>query len=202
MTPAATNPYGIAPLAVYQVQGIFAAIFFGLILLALPFLREPPPGYAPTTAQYKDERSVRGFLVRALATKSDSVHATTRTYTFLEAVWTQEMALVAFVFFCCEITGLVRGPPRAPPRGGLDPPPDAPRPDARPSPAQVFLSSAADMVQNTFKLTATEAATITSYLNLVNFAGRVAFGWLSDKIGRKVRCWGLPRERREGVPCA
>jgi hypothetical protein len=134
MTPAATNPYGIAPLAVYQVQGIFAAIFFGLILLALPFLREPPPGYAPTTAQYKDEQSVRGFLVRALATKSDSVHATTRAYTFLEAVWTQEMALVAFVFFCCEITGLVRGPLRAPPRGGLDPPHDTPRPDAHPSP--------------------------------------------------------------------
>ena len=155
MAPLAANPYGIAPLAVYQVQGIFAAAFFALLLLALPFLREPPPGFKPAAAHFSEERSARGCLVRALVTKSGAVHATTRKYTFLEAICTQEMALAALVFFCVEITGLV------------------------------FLSSAADMVQNVFGLTATEAATITSYLNLVNFAGRVGWGFVSDKVGRK-----------------
>jgi MFS family permease len=155
MTPLATNPYGIAPLAVYQVQGIFAAIFFCLIALALPFLREPPPGFTPGTAQYKDEASCRGAVVRALATQSAATHATKETYTFTQALFTQEMLLVGVTFFCAEVTGLV------------------------------FLSSAADMIQNTFGLTSTDASTYTSYLNLVNFAGRVGWGFVSDKVGRK-----------------
>jgi MFS family permease len=96
---------------------------------------------------------MRGFLVRTFA--MNAVYVTANKFTFLEALLTQEMFLVAFVFFCVEITGLV------------------------------FLSSAADMVQNTFGLTATEAASTTSYLNLVNFAGRVGWGLVSDKVGRK-----------------
>ena len=156
MTPQATNPYGIAPLEVYKVQGIFAAIFLGGIALALPFLREPPPGYLPPDHHHlTEEKSCRGALVRMFVVKSGNAHATEEKFTFLQALMTQEMALISFAFFSVEITGLV------------------------------FLSSAADMVQNTFGFTSTKAADITSYLNLVNFAGRVGWGFLSDKIGRK-----------------
>jgi MFS family permease len=156
MTPLATNPYSSPPLAVYQVQGIFAATFLGGLLLALPFLREPPPDYRPDTHKYAAEASLRGALVRLLAGAGGATTpATARAYSFVEALCTQEMALLAFVFFTAEITGLV------------------------------FLSSAADMVQNTFGLSPTDSAAITSYLNLVNFAGRVAWGFLSDKLGRK-----------------
>ena len=96
--------------------------------------------------------SLRGALVRTFAAAPKSTHAADRQYTFVQALHTQEMWLVALVFFCVEITGLV------------------------------FLSSAADMVQNIFALSATEAANVTSYLNLVNFGGRVAWGFISDKV--------------------
>jgi len=75
--------------------------------------------------------------------------------TFIDALRTREMALLTLIFFCAEITGLV------------------------------FLSSAADMVENVFFLSRGESISVTSYLNLANFAGRVGWGWASDYLGRK-----------------
>jgi MFS family permease len=49
----------------------------------------------------------------------------------------------------------------------------------------VFLSSAADMVQNVFGYDASYAALVTSWMNLVNFTGRFGWGYVTDKIGRK-----------------
>jgi hypothetical protein len=49
----------------------------------------------------------------------------------------------------------------------------------------VFLSSAADMAQNLFGTDASFAALVTSWLNLVNFVSRFAWGFATDLIGRK-----------------
>ena len=94
-------------------------------------------------------------MIRMFAANKSQLSGGDRQYKFTEALATQEMWLVALTFFCVEITGLV------------------------------FLSSAADMAQNTFNLSTGDAANVTSYLNLVNFAGRVAWGFVSDKLGRK-----------------
>jgi len=50
---------------------------------------------------------------------------------------------------------------------------------------QVFISSASNMAQNIFKKTKSEGADITSYMTIANFVGRVGWGFVSDKIGRK-----------------
>ena len=52
-------------------------------------------------------------------------------------------------------------------------------------PGVVFLSSSADMAQYAFGLPPGTAFAITALQNLVNFAGRLGFGWLSDRYGRK-----------------
>jgi MFS family permease len=41
------------------------------------------------------------------------------------------------------------------------------------------------MAQNIFKKTKSEGADITSYMTIANFVGRVGWGFVSDKIGRK-----------------
>lgn len=50
------DPKGDFAWPVFKVQGVFAAAFFCALLVALPFLREPPPGFCPPTAQYLTER--------------------------------------------------------------------------------------------------------------------------------------------------
>jgi hypothetical protein len=169
LSPLATNPYSNQPWAVFEVQGVFAAIFFFGVLVSLPFLREPPPGFHPDTLKFMREQSLRGSLVRMFA--SVPVNATKEKFTFLQACRTQEMLLLCVVFFCAEIVGLV------------------------------FLSSASDMVTNTFGLSTTDGALITSYLNLVNFAGEAP---CASERTRARACWSatLPppprRPRRLG----
>ena len=90
--------------------------------------------------------------VRKFATRSKRTPEADKHYTFLQALATQEFALCAAMFFGVEICGIV------------------------------FLSSAADMTQNIFGFDSSYAAFITSMLNLMNFTGRVGWGFLSDKV--------------------
>ena len=52
-------------------------------------------------------------------------------------------------------------------------------------PGVVFLSSAADMASNIFALDANASSLVTAYLNASNFIGRFAWGFFTDKVGRK-----------------
>lgn len=141
--------------SVAKVQGVLAATFLVAFVLVLPFLREPPPGYVPPTAKYRDDPGWRGVLVRKFAVRSKRTPEADKHYTFLQALATQEFALCTVMFFGNVICGIV------------------------------FLSSAADMTQNIFQFDASYAGFITSMLNLMNFTGRVGWGFVSDKIGRK-----------------
>ena len=78
-----------------------------------------------------------------------------REYTFLEAVATWEFLFSAIVVFGTSLAGVV------------------------------FLSSAADMTQNIFNYDAQFGALVTSWINLVNFFGRILWGAFTDVIGRK-----------------
>ena len=162
---ALLDPLGPYRFEVWRVQGVFSLAILLVMALCVPLLRDPPPGYAPAAASNLNARTWQGALLRALrttttTTPSSSSHAHApaagkRPGTFIEALRSQEMLLLCAVFFAAEITGLV------------------------------FLSSASDMVQNTFRLSAGESISVTSYLNLANFFGRVAWGFASDKLGRK-----------------
>lgn len=153
------DPLGPYHYEVWRVQGIFALAMLVVVGVCTPLLRDPPPGYIPPTASLLTEASWKGAVLRALRTTTTPTSAKSGSRapptTFLSALRSQEMLLLAGVFFCAEITGLV------------------------------FLSSASDMVQNTFSLGTADAISVTSYLNLSNFFGRVAWGFASDKLGRR-----------------
>ncbi|RYG55382.1 hypothetical protein EON66_05435 [archaeon] len=112
------GPYKMVP---YQVQGIFAAVYFGGLLLSLPFMRLPPPGYKPTLVdRVEHEKSCRASLIRAAAKKSTRVAPVKTSLTLKQAVVKMEFIMLLFIVFGQFITGVV------------------------------FLSSAADMTQYTF----------------------------------------------------
>lgn len=107
--------------ASWQVQGIFAAIYFGILLVSLPFMRNPPPSFVPSTQQWAEEKSLRGACIRTFATvKQSRTFVTDKFFTFYEAINTLEFRCLVVLVFGQFIAGVV------------------------------FLSSAADMVQNVF----------------------------------------------------
>jgi len=147
-----------------RVMLFFALLFAVLLLLILPFLRNPPPHYtSPISvfpiANLDNNNSILLRLQecsRKKNTNPNSLSASPdRIYTFIDALSTREMALTAVVIFCTSLPGVV------------------------------FLSSASDMVSNVFALDAQTANLVTSFLNLSNFGGRMIWGAITDVIGRK-----------------
>ena len=151
---ALLDPAGPYRYEVWRVQGSFALAILLVVGCCTPLLRDPPPGYTPPTDSFSAEVSWRGALLRALRS-APLAKPSTPPPSFLSCLCSLEMLLLAGVFFCSEITGLV------------------------------FLSSASDMVQNTFRLSLSDSISVTSYLNLSNFLGRVLWGLASDKLGRR-----------------
>jgi hypothetical protein len=125
-----TGPYKYVS---YQVQGIFAAVFFAGLLISLPFMRLPPPDYKPTLVErFGEEQSWRGWFIRSLAKKSSRVHSVAESMPLKQAVTQLEFLLLTVVVFGQFITGVV------------------------------FLSSAADMTQYIFNQDANTGAFIVS----------------------------------------
>lgn len=143
---------------VSQIQGIFAAVFLCGLALSWNFMRPPQPGYkSPLIDNYGQEKSVCGCLIRTLATnpKSKTNFAVTTSMRLVDAMRSMEMFLLTIMVVGQFVAGVV------------------------------FISSASNMAQNIFGLTKSEGATVTSYLTIANFLGRVGWGFISDKIGRK-----------------
>lgn len=155
----------------WQVQAAFAVTFAVILAAVLPFMRSPPPGWQPpphpdddvapsasdnTAAWYtRAWRWVQRAGRRAMTQRGHVRPALDRPYTFLQAASQLEFLLLAVIIFGISAPGIC------------------------------FLSSAADMVQNTFGLDAGTAGTITSLLNLTNFTGRFGWGLATDRLGRK-----------------
>ena len=159
------NGYAFPP---ERVLFTFSAIFFLLLAVSLPFLRNPPPPpellplpdtLTPSSSPVNDPKHTN-IKTSSLSCSKKSAPATTsatpdRVYTFVEAFTSYEFLLTAIIVFTTSLPGVV------------------------------FLSSAADMASNLFGLDTQAAALITSYLNLVNFLGRFLWGAVTDVIGRK-----------------
>lgn len=88
------DPKGDYKMLSYQVQGIFAGVYFGAIALSLPFLRNPPPDFTPDTAEIAKQQNCAGACLRTFAGKSKHVNATDRQFRFLEAVLQPEFVRV------------------------------------------------------------------------------------------------------------
>lgn len=154
-----------------QVIFTFSLIFAILLLIMLPFLRNPPgvqnsPTPLPSTPGARalaeggstpaPPDSTSGLCSRRGPSAAQARSASPdRAYTFLQAFTSREFFLTAAIVFGTSLPGVV------------------------------FLSSAADMASNLFGLDTQAAALITSYLNLVNFLGRFVWGAVTDVIGRK-----------------
>lgn len=141
----------------YEVQGIFAAVYLCALAIVVPFMRNPPPDWKAPNWELEPTKkeSCLTRTARSFARHSKHTSVMDHHFTFLEAVSTLEFRLICLLVLGQFIAGVV------------------------------FLSSAADMVQNVFGRDSNDANFITSMLNLVNFSGRAFFGYLSDKIGRK-----------------
>ena len=168
------------------VQLLFAGIFALILALALPVLRNPPPGFEPPPL---DER---GALLRAGSAAVARVQA---------AVQHAGSTLAATLLPARAHTELQRM------RAAMSAPPFTLAPDRQYTfleaastlefrlcavivfgssvTGAVLLSSAADMAQNLYGGDAQHAALVTSYLNLVNFTGRFGWGLVTDVIGRR-----------------
>ena len=172
-------PYNYEPA---NVQLVYAIISFIVIGLCLPILRNPPPNYNPEPFQLPlpEDKSIKASIIRLFyrfartkptsseihqdnsISKSSSSNIKPKyslsrdyNYTFKMALKEQEFILTALLVIGQCITGAV------------------------------FLSSASDMVQNIYGKDSSYASLVTSWLNLVNFVGRFAYGFVTDKIGRK-----------------
>lgn len=157
-------PYDYTPAGVML---IIAAASAGLIVVALPFLRYPPPGYTQAVRSAAEAATGQRAAVtkapppqrscaRALLSPGPPFSASAdQPYDFIAAVSTREFRLLSLVMFGCSLPGVV------------------------------FLSSAADMAQHTFELAPSDAALVAAALNAVNFGGRFVYGAVSDVLGRK-----------------
>ena len=159
---ALMDPAGAA-LAPAQAMRLLAGVFFLLLALALPFLRNPPPNYkgeaaaaagagAPAQAPAQPPPAQP---CRCLSPGPPYSSQPDQPYTCLSTLRTLDMRLALYTVFAVSLPGVV------------------------------FLSSAADMASNIFGLDTQSAALVTAYLNLANFTGRFLWGWVTDKIGRK-----------------
>jgi hypothetical protein len=172
---AMMDPRGAYSLDPAGVMATFSVVFAVVLLLSLLPLRNPPPHYKggaqaapalgggeggggippPPPPPLPPPTSHRASCRAALSPGPPYTAGPDATYTFLSAMKTREWALTAALVFATSLPGVV------------------------------FLSSAADMAANVFKLDSGDAALVTSYLNLVNFTGRFAWGAVTDAIGRK-----------------
>lgn len=160
---ALMNPLNGSAMNPDKVMLFFAILFAGLLLLILPFLRNPPPNYTSPISvfpiaklDYSNSILLRLQECSRKKNTNPSLSASPdRIYTFIDALSTREMALTAVVIFSTSLPGVV------------------------------FLSSASDMVSNVFALDAQTANLVTSFLNLSNFGGRMIWGAVTDVIGRK-----------------
>jgi MFS family permease len=185
--------------AVYQVQGIFAAIFLCGIALSWNFMRPVQPGFkSPLIEKYGQEKSVRGCVIRALATNPKNSRNVSLGHSM--ALWDAMRSFEMFLLTIMVVGQFVAG--------------------------VVFISSASNMAQNIFGLTAVQGTQVTTYrefnyidgghllaffpafsaqrlpvviislpfpfflppslaVTVANFLGRVGWGFISDKIGRK-----------------
>lgn len=97
----ASGPWRFLP---WQVMGIFTAIYAGAMLLALPFIRAPPPGFAaPPTPAPKDLSLAARALFAVFPTSKPS--NPDRPYTFLQAVVQLEFVLIAVGMFGMFLPG-------------------------------------------------------------------------------------------------
>jgi len=162
---ALMNPTGFWALLPHQAMQVMAVLFFMLLLLSLPFLRNPPPGYSGNISEtYPVSHSDNGGALQSQGSLSKPSCLSPgppfslqpdREYTFLSSLQTSEMRLTLFIVFCTSLPGVV------------------------------FLSSAADMASNIFGLDSQDSSLVTAWLNLSNFSGRFFWGFITDKIGRK-----------------
>ena len=185
---ALMDPAGPWRLAPAQVMGTFALLFAAVILLTLPFIRNPPPLPSPcplvpsgdTAVEAAEGDAKKGVATDVAATLIPPpppspphvlVTPSPRCAPFLglpyatssDQPYTFATAITSLEFACTA--AIVFGCAL---------------------PGVVFLSSAADMAQNVFGLDAQFASLVASWLNLVNFVGRFVWGAASDILGRKL----------------
>jgi len=159
------DPKGAFKMDPGGVMMVFAVVFAAVLLLSLLPLRNPPPNYGGGSEAPAERAAgggapppraaLRAACRAALSPGPPYTSGPDAAYTFLSAMKTREWALTAALVFATSLPGVV------------------------------FLSSAADMAANVFNLEPGDAALVTSYLNLVNFTGRFAWGAVTDAIGRK-----------------
>jgi MFS family permease len=181
---------------VYEVQFAFAAIFFAVLLVVLPFMRNAPPGWkpAPPVLPAPDDTSVRARLMRwayggttgkegdAAGGKGEVSAAGASSSSSSSTVTPPPLARC-------------RGPAYSLSADKVYTFGEAARQQefvltalmvfGQVISGAVFLSSAADLTANIFGFDASYASLVTSYLNTVNFTGRFLWGFVTDRIGRK-----------------
>jgi MFS family permease len=89
-----------------SVMFIFSAIFFVLLLLSLPFLRNPPPHFKPTSTL----SAVDASRISCARPKSDAAKLSAspdRHYEFLTAVSSYDFILMALTVFATSLPGVV-----------------------------------------------------------------------------------------------
>ena len=171
-----SDAYGFS---VPGVQAAFACTALVALILSLPFMRLPPPGWPAPEAAASPPASPAappspptdvvpasscvappappGVEARpgAAAQPSASSRSPDRVYTLATAASTLEFWLCAALVFGSSMPGVV------------------------------FLSSSADMAMYAFGLSAATGFSITAAQNAVNCAGRLGWGLGSDRVGRK-----------------
>ena len=203
------DPAGSYRWGVPAVQLLFSGIILVIIAATLPLLRLPPPGWVPPA---EIARAAGGAAAAAEAAAAGMDDA--RALTAAPAAGVQAAAFVG-PEAALEAPLPPPPPPPSPPglsSATVASPRPSPTATSREPdeeytlalaasqlefwllavlvfgssmPGVVFLSSSADMAQYAFGLAAGAAFAITAIQNLVNFLGRLFFGWLSDRVGRK-----------------
>jgi MFS family permease len=103
---ALMDPAGHLHLAAYQVHGIFAAIFICAMVLCLPFIRAPPPGFQPPPSVDPSQRGLGMRVLNVLFPTSKPTPAD-KTYTYLEAIFQLEFVLICLAMFGTFLPGVV-----------------------------------------------------------------------------------------------
>ena len=98
------DPAGHARFDPANVMYTFSALFFLLLCVSLPLLRNPPPGWKPPTQGVETPRAI---CMRPKSAEARLSAAPDRTYTFLTAVTTLDFALMALTVFATSLPGVV-----------------------------------------------------------------------------------------------
>lgn len=92
--------------AAYQVFGIFAAIFIIAMVVSLPFIRAPPPGFNPPPAPPISQQGC-GMKILSFLFPTSKPTPPDKPYTFLEAIMQQEYVLICIAMFGTFLPGVV-----------------------------------------------------------------------------------------------